>query len=126
MFFRSRYKQAQPSERGKGDKDALDGVEVSDLSELDARTRRQLDIPKDTQGALVSSVQPDSNAADAGLKTGDIITSINREAVHSATEAVNLSEKAKGDRILLRVWRGSSGEGGRGMLYLSVDNIKHK
>jgi serine protease Do len=124
--FMAQNNRTQPSQRGHSEMDALDGVEVSDLSELDARTRRQLDIPKDTQGALVSSVQPDSNAADAGLKTGDIITSINREAVHSATEAVNLSEKAKGDRILLRVWRGSSGEGGGGMLYLSVDNIKHK
>ena len=44
--------------------------------------------------------------------------------MRSADEAVALSEKAKGDRILLRVWRGGEGRGG--MLYLSVDNTKRK
>ena len=48
--------------------DALDGVEVTDLGDLDARARRQHDIPTDLQGALVTSVQPDSNSAEAGLK----------------------------------------------------------
>jgi serine protease Do len=124
--FMAQGNRSQPSQRGHSEMDALDGVEVADLSELDARARRQNDIPKDIQGALVTRVQPDSNSADAGLKVGDIIVAINREAVHSATEAVNLSEKAKSDQILLRIWRGNSGGGGGGMLYLSVDNVKHK
>jgi S1-C subfamily serine protease len=53
-----------------------------------------------------------------------VIVEINRQSVHSADDAVALSEKAKTDRIRLRVWRG--GEGGGGMLFLSVDNIKRK
>jgi serine protease Do len=118
--------RSQPGERGHSEMDALDGVEVSDLSELDARTRRQNDIPKNIEGALVTSVQPDSNSAEAGLKVGDIIVAINREPVHSANEAVTLSDKAKGDQILLRVWRANTGGGGGGMLYLTVDNVKHK
>jgi hypothetical protein len=44
--------------------------------------------------------------------------------VRSADDAVALSEKAKGDHILLRVWRGDEGRGG--MLFLSVDNTKRK
>ena len=66
----------------------------------------------------------DSNAAEAGLRAGDVIIEINRQPVHSADDAVALSEQGKGDRILLRVWRG--GEGGGGMLFLSVDNTKRK
>ena len=46
--------------------------------------------------------------------------------MHSANEAVTLSDKAKGDVILLRVWRANPGGGGGGMLYLTVDNIKRK
>jgi serine protease Do len=124
--FMAQGNRAQPSQRGHSEMDALDGVEVADLGELDARARRQYEIPKDIEGALVTSVQPDCNASDAGLKPGDIIVAINREPVHNANEAVNLSEKVKKDRILLRVWRGSTSGGGGGMLYLSVDNIKRK
>ena len=62
--------------------------------------------------------------ADAGLRAGDVIVEINRQPVHSADEAVTLSEKAKSDRIRLRVWRGGEGHGG--MLFLSVDNTKKK
>ena len=66
----------------------------------------------------------DSNAAEAGLRAGDVIIAINRQPVRNADEAVALSEKAKGDRILLRIWR--SGEGRGGMLFLTVDNMKRK
>ena len=117
----ARSGQAQPSERGKSEKDALDGVEVADL---DAQARRQAGIPEHIRGALVTSVDQDSNAADADLHPGDVIVEVNRQPVHSADEAVAFSEKAKGDRIRLRVWRG--GEGLGGMLYLSVDNTKRK
>jgi S1-C subfamily serine protease len=69
-------------------------------------------------------VDQDSNAAEAGLRAGDVISEIERQRVGSADEAVAASEKAKGDRILLRIWRGGEGRGG--MLFLSVDNAKRK
>ena len=113
--------QAQPGERGKSEKDALDGVEVADL---EAQARREAGTPNDVRGALVTSVDQDSNAGEAGLRAGDVIVEINRQAVRSADDAVTLSEKAKTDRIRLRVWRGGEGHGG--MLFLSVDNTKKK
>jgi S1-C subfamily serine protease len=58
------------------------------------------------------------------LRAGDVITEIERKPVRTADEAVAASEKVKGDRILLRVWRGGEGRGG--MLFLSVDNTKRK
>jgi serine protease Do len=117
----ARSGQRPPGERGETKTDALDGVEVIDL---DAQARREADVPDNVRGALVTRVDQDSNAADAGLRGGDVIVEINRQSVRSADEAVALSEKAKGDRILLRVWRG--GDGRSGMLYLSVDNTKRK
>ncbi len=86
--------------------DALDGVTVDDL---DARTRRQFNIPGHVQGALVVNVEPDSPAAAAGLQPGDVILEINRQRVENADEAVRLSEQVKGSRVLLRVYsRGGS------------------
>ena len=117
----ARIGQAQPGERGESKTDALDGVEVTDL---DAQARREAGVPGNIRGALVTKVDQDSNAADAGVRAGDVIVEINRQAVHNADDAVALSEKAKGDRILLRVWRGGEGRGG--MLWLTVDNAKRK
>jgi serine protease Do len=113
--------EGRPGERDQSKTDALDGVEVTDL---DAQARRKAEVPSNVRGALVTNVDQDSNAAEAGLHAGDVIVELNHQTVRNSDDAVALSEKAKGDRILLRVWRG--GEGGGGMLYLSVDNAKRK
>jgi serine protease Do len=108
------------SERSQQSKsDALDGVEVADL---DSRTRQQNNIPSDVQGALITRVEQGSAAETAGLKPGDVIIEIERTPVANADEAVELSEKVKGDRVLLRVWSNSAGLAG--MQYVIVDNRK--
>ena len=99
--------------------DALDGVTVSDM---DNYVRRQLGLPENLQGALVTDVDQNSNAADAGLRRGDIIVEINRQAVTGADDAVKLGRQAKGDQILLKVWH-RDGELA-GTHFLSVDNTK--
>jgi serine protease Do len=99
--------------------DALDGVEVADL---DQNVRRQLGIPRNIQGAIVSDVDPDSNSADAGLQKGDVILEINRSSVADADSAVKLCEKATGDQVLLKVWR--RGGNRNATLWISVDNTK--
>jgi serine protease Do len=102
--------------------DALDGVEVTDL---DSAAHRQFDVPRTIHGALVVTVEPGSASAEAGLRQGDVIVEINRQPVHSADEAVTLSQATKGDRVLLRVW-GRSGPGVGGTRYIVVENTKHK
>jgi serine protease Do len=79
----------------------LKGVGVSDL---DSQARDQFKIPHNVQGAVVTEVQPDSPAAEAGLKPGDVIESINRKPVKDAQQAVQLTENAKDKHTLLRVW----------------------
>jgi len=99
--------------------DALDGVMVSDL---DRQARQQLDIPDNVQGAWVTEVEPDSNSAEAGLQRNDVIVEINRHPVNDAEAAVKLCTQAKGDRILLKVWRRSGDFSGT--TYLSVSNLQ--
>jgi serine protease Do len=101
--------------------DALDGVTVADL---DRDTRQELKIPGYVQGALVDEVAADSHSADAGLQKGDVIVEIDRQPVTDSASAVKLCTAAKGDQILLKIWR-RSGERG-GTHYLSVDNTKKK
>ncbi len=97
------------------DTGTLNGVGVSDL---DAQTREQLKVPHNVQGAVVTEVQPGSPAAEAGLKQGDVIESINRRPVKNAEQAVQLTQNAKEKHTLLRVW--SDG----GSHYLVVDETQ--
>jgi serine protease Do len=82
--------------------DALEGVEVTDI---DRATRRQAGIPLNIQGALITAVDPDSKAAEAEVRAGDVILEIERKKVTSAQEAIDISDKLKADQpILLRLW----------------------
>lgn len=106
---------------GSTELDALDGVEVGDL---DAQARKQFGIPNSVRGALVMNVDQDSNAAEAGLQPGDVIVELDRQTVRDSETAVNLAEKAKGNRILLRVWSKAGEQGGT--RYITVNNTKRK
>jgi len=112
----------QPGEGKASEMDSLDGVEVVDL---DAQARRQAGISSNMNGALVTNVDPESNSFAAGLRPGDVILEIDKKSVHSADEAVALSEKATADTVLLRVYRPGRGDRGR-TLYMPVDNAKRK
>lgn len=57
-------------------------------------------------GALVSSVVPDSAAAKAGLKAGDVITGIDGEPVRVAGDVSSRVGLARpGDKLKLELWR---------------------
>jgi serine protease Do len=94
------------------DTGTLNGVGVADL---DPQTRREFDVPAKIRGALVTSVEPDSPAAAAGLQPGDVIQEINRKPVSGADDAVRLTERTETKKTLLRVWSQ------RGSRYLVVD-----
>jgi len=83
------------------DTGTLNGVGVGDV---DAQARREFNIPKDVKGAIVTQVDPNCPAAEAGLKPGVVIQDINHHPVKSADEAVRLTEKSGDKKTLLRVW----------------------
>jgi len=96
------------------DTGSLNGVGVTDLNN---RSRRQFDLPTGLEGALVTTVDPDSAAARAGLQPGDVIVGLNRRPVRSAEDAIQLTEESTpSKRTLVRVW---SARGG--IRYLIVD-----
>jgi serine protease Do len=97
--------------------DALDGVEVGDITPA---ARRKFELPDDLKGALVTGVDPESVASEKGLKPGDVIEEINRKPITNADEAVEASKHVKNKRTLLRVW--SHG----GSRYVVVDESKSK
>jgi serine protease Do len=104
------------------DTDALDGVTVDDLTPA---ARQQLQIPDDLKGAIVTDVDQNSNAADAGLRPNDVIVAINQHAVTGSQQAVDLCTQAKTKRILVKVWRRGP-DGLVGTRFFSVDNTKKK
>ena len=99
--------------------DALNGVSVGNL---DSQTRSDMQVPDEVHGVIVTDVDPDSHAAEAGLQKGDIIVSIDHHPVRDADQAVNLCNEARGKYILLKIWRRE--EEMSGTRYLSVDNTK--
>jgi len=78
------------------------GVTVQDLNQSLAQSfgLSRLD------GALVASVSPNSAAAAAGLKSGDVITQVNGETiVRSGALSSIIGMSAPGERVKLKVWR---------------------
>jgi serine protease Do len=90
-----------PSNTGSSTGDTLHGVGVTDL---DNSSRSELQVPAQVQGALVSDVQSDSAAYEAGLRQGDVITEINHKPVKNAEQAVAATTKPADRVTLLRVW----------------------
>lgn len=70
------------------------------FSEIDQQSSRQ----GISQGVLVADVEPGSPAAQAGLRRGDIITSVNRRSVSSLNEFQQAA--ARGNALLLNIQRG--------------------
>jgi serine protease Do len=78
------------------------GVEVQTLNQSLARSFH-LQSPN---GALIAQVEPDSAAARAGLKVGDVILKFNGTSIIDAGDlSARVGTSAPGDEISLEVWR---------------------
>jgi serine protease Do len=65
-------------------------------------------LKKET-GVVVTHVQPGSPAADAGIRTGDVIQELNRKPVKDVDDFTRQLEKAKEkDSVLLLLQRGEA------------------
>lgn len=61
---------------------------------------------KDTKGALVAETQPDTPAAEAGIKPGDVILSVNGEAMAGPKEVTKrISQIKPGDTVKVTLMR---------------------
>jgi serine protease Do len=78
--------QPQPQRPGQpSDQEAAGGPLASiHVEELTPETARQLDLPANVQGVLVSGVDPDSGMAE--LRKGDVIEEINQQPITSVAD----------------------------------------
>ena len=81
----------------------LEGVDVEPLT---PEIARQLGVPSNVKGLIVSDVEPSSKAAAAGLRRGDVITEVNRKPVANISDLANGVRQSAGQTVLLLVQRG--------------------
>ncbi|MFW6076613.1 MAG: DegQ family serine endoprotease [Hyphomicrobiales bacterium] len=88
------------------DTDAQGGLGLQ-LAPLDPEVREQLGLDSDVSGVLVAGVQPNSVAAERGLRTGDLITRVGRQEVKAPEDVVEAVSQAqeRGDETVLMLIR---------------------
>ena len=89
------------------------------LGNLTPDIRNQMQLPANVHGAVIQDVRSGSPADDAGLQSGDVIVSVNRKPVTSASEAAQaLTTVPSGQDALVLVWS----NGGQGFVVLHPSN----
>ena len=81
------------------------------LAPLTPELARAANLPAGTRGVIITAIDPNSNAAEQGLQRGDLIVSVNNQAVTSPVQvvgAVDAARKAGRSSVLLLVQRGST------------------
>jgi serine protease Do len=85
---------------------ALQGVTVENLT---SEVSQQLKLPATTTGVVVDEVSPASRAADAGLRSGDVIQEVNHQPVKTVQDfSQTVSASKKDAPVLLLVDREGS------------------
>jgi S1-C subfamily serine protease len=74
-----------------------------------------MNLGPDVRGLVVGEVRPDSRAASAGIRTGDVIEEVNRQPVTSVDELRDAIRNAPDRPMLVLVHRGGTD------LFLTVD-----
>lgn len=74
------------------------GMTVADISN---ETKQEYQLPSNQKGIVVTQVEPDSPAAAAGIRAGDVIEEINRAPVRSMAEFSQVLDKTGDKKTLL-------------------------
>ncbi|HLK50448.1 MAG TPA: PDZ domain-containing protein, partial [Bryobacteraceae bacterium] len=91
--------QASAENNSEGTKSSFSGVSVEDL---DRQTARQLGLPANTTGVVVTGINPSSAAADTDLHKGDVIQEVNHQPVHNTADFERaMHNNAKQENLLL-------------------------
>mgnify|MGYP001354350885 CR=1 FL=1 len=78
------------------------------LVPLSDALRTEHNLSKDVQGLLITEVDPTSNAAEKGVRPGDILVEFDQENVKTAKDVEKLAKQVKEDKrtsVLLRLER---------------------
>ncbi|HET9131082.1 MAG TPA: PDZ domain-containing protein, partial [Terriglobia bacterium] len=102
---------ARPSETASKSEPATPDASTSGklgvaIQDLNSQVARQLRLPASLTGVVVTQVQPDSPASEAGLKPGDVIQEVNRKPVKSASDfRYAVTQSAAKSPLLLLIQR---------------------
>jgi len=97
--------KSEAATNGEAGGAALKGVEVQDLTPSIAQ---DLGVAGATHGVVISSVDPSSAAASAGLQRGDVIQEVNRKPVNNVQEFHAALHANSGSSVLLLINRGGT------------------
>lgn len=97
--------KAETAAPGETNSNALQGAQAQNLTPSVAQ---DLGISPGTHGVVVTSVDPSSAAAAAGLSGGEVIQEVDRKPVHNVNEYQQALAEAHGRSVLLLVNRGGS------------------
>lgn len=78
------------------------GLKVEELTSDNLR-RLRIDVKK---GVVVTGVEPNSPADEAGISPGDVILAINRQVVSNIQDYNNITKKIQGDALVKTAQRG--------------------
>ena len=90
------------------ERENAEGIEGVTVRELTERARTQLNIEADVEGVIVTEVAQTSNAWHRGLREGDVITEVAREAVRSLDDFEKLVGRHLDRPVLLKIMRGAN------------------
>ncbi len=88
-----------PGGKGQGGKLGLS------LQPVTPQIAKQLGLESDSEGLVVTDLDPGGPSADAGIARGDVILEINRKPVNSVTDVKSMLEAAGDKPLLLLVSR---------------------
>lgn len=104
-FTSDAARSATPANEGGGEGGKY-GMSVTPLTpDVSAR----LGLPRETQGMVVTGVEPAGPAAEAGLTAGDVIQQVNRQPVRTAAELQTALDQAGNRPALMLVNRRGNG-----------------
>ena len=103
-------KQAKADDEQKGSEKMSGGSFGFSLAPISPEARQQLGLKDGVKGALIAAVEAGSPAEEQGLKAGDILQQVGRDAVDSPKEAVSKLKEAKETKkpVLMKVYREGS------------------
>lgn len=100
-----RKDSSAPGGEIKEDDSLIDGAE---LAELTAAIRHELELDETVNGVVVTTLDPTSDAAEAGLRPGDLVQTVNRKPVADLASLRTELSATAGKTILIEVRRAGS------------------
>jgi len=103
----SQARGGKPGQRGEREQRRGGPVGVA-LAPIDEQARQALNLPEGARGAVVASVRPDSPAATAGLREGDVIVGVGSRDVadvNAVATAIREAGREPGAAVALRIIR---------------------